>query len=255
MSEKTARKFRDHERMPSQHKLPREYRTRIDLFEDVWPEVQRKLENEPALKAVTLFDWLQQTQPGDFPDSTRRTFGRRVAQWRSLHGPAKPVFFGQVHHAGRLAASDFTVCNELAVRIAGERFDHTLFHCVLTYSNVESISLCFSESFEALSTGIQKAFHEFGGVPDRHRSDSLSAAVRNHSSKTVFTTRYTALMEHYHCEAERTNTRCANENGDVESSNGHLMDRLNQALLLPNFEGHPPTLVCPGSAVYGSGQV
>ena len=139
MSEKTARKFRDHERMPSQHKLPREYRTRIDPFEDVWPEVQRKLEIEPALKAVTLFDWLQQTQPGDFPDSTRRTFGRRVAEWRSLHGPAKPVFFGQVHHAGRLAASDFTVCNELAVRIAGERFDHTLFHCVLTYSNVESI--------------------------------------------------------------------------------------------------------------------
>ena len=45
MSEKTARKFRDHELMPSQHKLPREYRTRIDLFEDVWPEVQRKLEN------------------------------------------------------------------------------------------------------------------------------------------------------------------------------------------------------------------
>jgi len=39
-------------------------------------------------------------------------------------------------------------------------------------------------------------------------------------------------MNYYHCEAERTNARCANENGDVESSNGHLKDRIDQALLL-----------------------
>jgi hypothetical protein len=51
--------------------------------------------------------------------------------------------------------------------------------------------------------------------------------------------RYAALMDHYDCEAERTNARCANENGDVESSNGHLKDRIEQALLLRgsrNFE-------------------
>jgi len=157
MTEKTARKYRDDERLPSQRKTARNYRTRIDPFEEVWAEVQQKLEAEPALKAITLFDWLQQTDPGRFPDSMRRTFERRVAQWRSLHGPGKTVFFSQIHHAGRLAASDFTVCNELGVRIAGERFEHTLFHCVLTYSNVESVSLCFSESFEALSHGIQEA--------------------------------------------------------------------------------------------------
>src|SRR5690606_36758964 len=102
-------------------------------------------------------------------------FERRVAQWRSLSGPGKPVMFEQVHHPGRLTASDFTVMNDLGVRIAGQRFDHTLFHCVLTYSNTESVSLCFSESFEALSAGIQKAFWEFGGVPQRHRTDSLTA--------------------------------------------------------------------------------
>ena len=133
---------------------------------------------------------------------------------------------------GRLAASDFTVCNELGVKIAGQRFDHTFFHCVLTYSNVESVSLCFSESFESLSAGIQKAFWEFGGVPERHRSDSLAAAVRNHTSRRELTERYAALMSYYSCEAERTNARCANENGDVESSNGHLKDRIEQALLL-----------------------
>ena len=232
MTEKTARKYRDDERLPSEQKTARNYRTRVDPFEDVWAEVQRKLAGEPALKAVTLFEWLQQTDPGRFPDSTRRTFERRVAQWRSLYGPGKTVFFSQIHHPGRLAASDFTVCNELGVKIAGERFDHTLFHCVLTYSNVESVSLCFSESFEALSQGIQKAFWEFGGVPLRHRTDSLSAAVRNHSSRKTLTDRYAALMDHYRCEAERTNARCANENGDVESSNRHIKDRIDQALLL-----------------------
>jgi len=232
MTEKTARKYRDDGRLPSERKTARNYRTRVDPFEDVWAEVQRKLEGEPALKAVTLFEWLQQTNPGRFPDSTRRTFERRVALWRSLYGPGKTVFFSQIHHPGRLAASDFTVCNELGVKIAGERFDHTLFHCVLTYSNVESVSLCFSESFEALSQGIQKAFWEFGGVPLRHRTDSLSAAVRNHSSRKTLTDRYAALMDHYRCEAERTNARCANENGDVESSNRHIKDRIDQALLL-----------------------
>ena len=39
-------------------------------------------------------------------------------------------------------------------------------------------------------------------------------------------------MQYYDCEAERTNARCANENGDVESANGHIKDRLDQALLL-----------------------
>jgi len=232
MSEKTARKYRDDERLPSERKTARDYRTRVDPFEEVWDEVQQRLEAEPKLKAKTLFDWLQQDYVGRFSDSTRRTFERRVAKWRSLHGPGKAVFFSQIHHPGTLAASDFTVCNELRVTIAGARFDHTLYHCVLTYSNVESVSLCFSESFEALSAGIQKAFWEFGGVPQRHRSDSLAAAVRNHSSRKTLTDRYATLMQHYDCEAERTNARCANENGDVESANGHIKDRLDQALLL-----------------------
>ena len=232
MDDKTARHYRDDDRLPSQRKKPRDYRTRTDPFADVWGEVQQRLEAEPQLKAKTLFEWLQQTQPGAFPDSTRRTFERRVATWRSLYGPGKTVYFEQLHHPARLAASDFTVMNSLNVKIAGTRFDHSLFHCVLTYSNVESVSLCFSESFEALSEGIQKAFWEFGGVPQRHRTDSLSAAVKNHSSRKTLTDRYAALMEHYGCEPERTNARCANENGDVESANGHIKDRIDQGLLL-----------------------
>ena len=232
MDEKTARDYRDDQRLPSQRKTPRDYRTRLDPFEVVWDEVQVRLEAEPKLQAKSLLEWIQKKYPGKFPDSTKRTFERRVATWRSLQGPGKPVMFEQVHPPGRLAASDFTVMNDLRVTIARHRFDHTLFHCVLTYSNLESVSLCFSESFEALSTGIQKAFWEFGGVPQRHRTDSLSAAVNNHSDRKTHTARYQALMDHYSTQPEKTNARCAHENGDVESSNGHLKNRVDQALLL-----------------------
>ena len=232
MDKKTARSYRDDGRLPSQRKTTRSYRTRVDPFADVWVDVEQQLRCEPRLKAKTLFDDLQRQHPGEFDDSTRRTFERRVANWRAIHGPDKTVFFPQDHHPGRFAASDFTVCNSLGVKIAGAVFKHTLFHCVLTYSNVESVSLCFSESFEALSEGIQNAFWQFGGVPIQHRTDSLSAAVRNHSDRTTLTTRYSALMDHYGCAAQKTNARCANENGDVESQNGHLKDRIDQALLL-----------------------
>ena len=165
ISKKTARKYRDDDRLSSQRKLTRNYRTRIDPFVEVWGEVQARLEAEPKLKAYTLFEWLQRTYPEQFPDSTQRTFERRVSKWRALHGPGKNVIFPQEHYPGRLAANDFTVCNELNVKIAGQRFEHTFVHCTLTFSNIESVSLCFSESFEAPSTGIQKAFANLEECP------------------------------------------------------------------------------------------
>ena len=130
MDEKTARHYRDDDRLPSERKRPRTYRTRIDPFAGVWDEVQSRLEAEPRLQAKTLFQWLQDSYPGLYPDSTRRTFERRVRKWRSMHGPGKPVMFPQVHHPARLAASDFTVMNELHVTIAGVSFEHMLYHCV-----------------------------------------------------------------------------------------------------------------------------
>ena len=46
-------------------------------------------------------------------------------------------------------------------------------------------------------------------------------------------------MDHYDSQAERTNARCANENGDVESSNGQLKDRIDQALMLRGSRDFP----------------
>ena len=69
--------------------------------------------------------------------------------------------------------------NDLHVTLAGRPFDHMVYHLVLTYSNWETATICFSESFESLSQGLQNALWELGGVPQMHRTDRLSAAVNN----------------------------------------------------------------------------
>ena len=232
MSEKTARHYRDHPTLPSGRKIPRKYRTRTDPFAKVWDEVQAKLQAEPRLLAKTLFDWLRQRHPGQFLDSHRRTFERRVRQWRATNGPGKLAIFRQVHQGGDLAASDFTHMNSLNITIARQPFDHMVYHFVLTYSNWESVSICLSESFEALSDGLQNALHELGGVPRRHRSDSLTAAVNNHSATREFQTRYRDLLAHYGLTGQRINARQAHENGDAESSHGHFKTAVDQALFL-----------------------
>lgn len=232
MDDKTARKYRDRTSLPSETISPREWRTRSDPFAEVWPEVQARLTAEPRLRAFTLFGWLQDRFPGRFPDSQRRTFERRVRDWRGLHGPNQSVMFPQIHDPGGLAASDFTSMNSLGVTIARQPFNHLLYHLTLTYSNWEFVSVCFSESFEAVSSGLQQALWQLGGVPRRHRSDSLSAAVNNLSEDREFRGRYRDLMAYYQIEPQRTNARQPNENGDVESLNGHLKMVVEQGLLL-----------------------
>jgi hypothetical protein len=88
------------------------------------------------------------------------------------------VIFEQVHTPGERAQSDFTHMSDLDITIAGEPFPHLIYHFVLTYSNVEAVTLCFSESFEALAEGIEHALWQLGGVPQLHRTDHLTATVR-----------------------------------------------------------------------------
>lgn len=233
MDEKTARKYRELKALPStQVPAQRTYRTRIDPFAAVWQEVQKRLEAESDLQAKTLFDWLKGEHPGQFSDSQRRTFERRVLHWRATSGPTRGVMFRQVHFGGDLAASDFTSMNSLGITILGRRFEHLAYHFVLTYSNWESVTVCGSESFESLSEGLQNAFWELGGVPQRHRSDSLSAAVNNLSTRREFQARYRHLLDHYGTAGERINVRQPHENGDSESSHGHFKNAVDQALLL-----------------------
>jgi len=51
-------------------------------------------------------------------------------------------------------------------------------HFVLTVSNWETCNICFSESFESLSEGLQHRLWLLGGVPLQHQTDRLTAAGR-----------------------------------------------------------------------------
>ena len=232
MDRKTAAKYRELGRLPSEVAQPHTWRAREDPFEEVWPEVYEQLEQSPRLKAKTLFEWLKRKYPGRFEEGQLRTFQRGVKRWRATLGPAKEVFFSQVHHPGRLCASDFTQMTGLNVTIEGQRFEHLVYHFVLTYSNWETVTVCFSESFEALSEGLQNALWELGGVPERHRSDRMSSAVNNLSAAKDFTQRYEGLLKHYGMQGEKIEAGKANENGDAESSHRWFKEAVEQALLL-----------------------
>src|SRR4051794_9966181 len=148
MDDKTARKYRRLNQLPSEVGMEHAWRTRPDPFAEVWPQLQEQLALNPGLEAKTLFEALQRQHPGRFADGQLRTLQRRLKQWRAVQGPAKEVFFAQVHQPGRLGASDFTHCTELGVTIAGTPFPHLIYHFVLTYSNWETGTICFSESLE-----------------------------------------------------------------------------------------------------------
>jgi len=232
MDEKTARKYIKTCKLPSELKKDRTWRTRPDPFADIWEEVRKRLSANPGFEAKTLFDDLQDRFPGRFSDGQLRTLQRRVKQWRALEGPSKEIFFPQVHRPGELAQSDFTHMGELGITIAGQPFEHLLYHFVLTYSNWETGNICFSESFESLSEGLQDALWELGGVPQAHQTDRLTAAVHKELHPDEFTQRYQALLEHYGLAGRKTQAASPNEDGDIEQRNYRLKKAVHQALLL-----------------------
>ncbi len=232
MDRKSARKYRDLGQLPNEARQPRSWRTWPDALADVWPAVAEQLQREPRLQAKTLWEWLQRTYPGQYPESMRRTFERRVRQWKGLHGSAKEVFFAQEHAPGRLAASDFTSMNDLQVTIGGVPFPHLLYHFVLTCSNWEHVTLCFGEDFASLSTGLQNALWALGAAPERHRTDRLTLAVHHDGHAEQFPAKYRALLAHYGLHAEATNPASGHENGDVESAHRHFKEAVEQALWL-----------------------
>jgi len=232
MDEKTARKYTKLGKLPSELKKPHTWRTRKDPFEQVWDQIQTQLELIPGLEAKTLFEDLQRRYPGRFADGQLRTLQRRVKTWRAVKGPAKQIFFPQVHHPGQLCASDFTSMNKLGITINGSSFDHLVYHFVLTYSNWETGSVCFSESFESLSQGLQNALWQLGAVPQMHRTDCLSTAVHKTDHPEQFTRRYQDLLDHYKITGCKTNPASPHENGDVEQSHYRFKKAVEQALLL-----------------------
>ena len=212
------------------------WRTRKDPFETVWKnEVVPLLDKSPYLQARTLLEDLQKKYPDQYSNEMLRTLQRRVRHWRSISGPEQEIIFRQNHPPGWQGMSDFTNANSLGVLIQGASFEHLLYHYRLVYSRWEYVSVVSGgESFSALAEGLQNALWQSGGVPETHRTDSLSAAYKNCSDKKKeeFTEDYTALCAHYGMEPTRNNKGVAHENGAIESSHGDLKNRIDQALML-----------------------
>ena len=230
MCEKSARKYLKSGLLPSETRVPRHWRTREDPFDDVWDEVEKVLNLQPELKAKTLFEDLEKKYPERFVPGQLRTLQRKVKDWRLSQGQSKHVIFEQVHFPGVRCQSDFSSMNDLKITLNHQPFEHLLYHFVLTYSNWESVSICFSENFEALAEGLSKALKALGGVPQIHQTDQLGAVKQ--IGKADFQRRYTHLMGHFGLVAETTNPYSPHENGDIEQAHHQLKRTLDQALLL-----------------------
>lgn len=229
-----AYRFEQDSRLPTQKKAPRG-RRRPDPLAGLWDdEVLPMLNSAPGLRPVAIFEELCRRHP-DLGAGTRRTLERRIRAWRAAHGPERDVIFRQEHPPGRMGLSDFTDVTELGVTVAGEILDHRLYHFRLPFSGFEHAHVVLGgESFVALAEGLQNALWALGGVPEQHRSDSLSAAFRNLGPDTRedLTVRYEAFCAHYGMTPTRNNPGVAHENGSIESAHGHLKRALADALLL-----------------------
>ena len=232
MSVRTAGTYERLAQLPSQRTQPRTYRTRPNPFAADWPWIVRQLERDAALQATTLFALLGALHPGRYQATQLRTLQRQVATWRAQYGPGHEVIFPQNHLPGVDAQSDFTRMAALAVTVGGVPFPHLVFHLVLSYSNVEAIRLCFSESFEALGEGLEHCLWHLGGVPQRHRTDHLSAAIAplDADGHALAKGRYAALLRHYGMEPTTNTLGVAHENGDVEQAHYRFKEAVDQAL-------------------------
>ena len=221
-------------RLPSQKKPPRG-RRRPDPLAGVWiSDIVPMLEAAPGIRAVAVFGEIVRRHP-ELGEGVRRTLERRIRTWRALNGPEQEVIFRQQHPPGRMGLSDFTDMADLSITIAGEPLDHRLYHFRLAFSGFEHAGVVLGgESFVALAEGLQNALWALGGVPEQHRSDSLSAAFRNLApdAQADLTQRYEALCAHYGMTPTRNNPGVAHENGSIESPHGHLKKVIEDELLL-----------------------
>lgn len=234
MSERTARTWRDSGKLPSETERKRDWRTRADPFEDLWPEAEALLASDPGLQAKTVFEELQRRHPGRLRQGQLRTLQRRFRDWRARQGPDREVYFDQEREPGVQCQSDFTNMGKLAVTIRGERYPHLVYRFVLSYSNWEHVEIAGSETFEALAGGLQESLWELGGVPREHRTDNLSAATHElrQTGGREFNRVYQEFLAHYGLEASRNWPGNAHENGDVESAHGHFKTAVEQRLRL-----------------------
>ena len=235
MSRTTARNYLRQDDVMEQRQAPHTWRTREDPLEAVWPQALAMLRQAPELEAKALFEHLAQRHPGGVKDGLLRTFQRRVRAWRLVEGPEKEVFFTQDHKPGEELAVDWTDMGDLGIMIEGKTLAHKLFHAVLPYSNWEWAVRAHSESTLSLRGGLKATLGRLGRVPRQLLTDHSSTAthqLKRDGAERGFNAEYLGICAHYGIEPRTINVARPQENGDCESSHGHLKRRIRQHLLL-----------------------
>lgn len=241
ISVRSGREIESNRHHTSKLKKPRCYKTRRSPVDDVWAsDLEPMLRNNPDLQPRTLLIYLQRTYLDDqgkpvYTHSVERTLQRKVARWLALNGKPKEIMFPQEHIPGQQALSDFSHLNDIDIVINGEKLKHMLYHFRLVYSKWSYIKIVQTgESMQALSEGLQEALFSLGGAPKEHRTDSLSAAFKNLSqdAKQDLTDKYEELCAYFNMTPTRNNKGVSHENGSVESSHGHIKNRIKQELIL-----------------------
>ncbi len=142
------------------------------------------------------------------------------------------MIFRQSVPAGHQGLSDFSH-PRTAVTLAGEPFDHLLYQFRLAFSGWRDVHIVRGEeSYSALADGLQTALYQLVGVPEEHRTDSLSAAYANNTEKRDLTQSYEALCQHDSMKPNANNLGASHENGAVETAHGALKHRIDQAIKL-----------------------
>ncbi len=232
MDVKTARKYISSGQLPTDMKASHTWQTRTDVFAEHWDEIERMLQASPRLQGKTVMTYLIKKYPDSYQQKHLRTLQRRIRDWRATKGSSQPVIFRQDIKPGKQSQSDYTCMNDLNITIHGQIFKHLLFHFMLPYSRWESVYLCFSESFDTLVLGYEKAIWELGCVAPEHRTDNLTAATQVMGSRREFTERWQQFMSHYGVTPTTNNPGVSHENGSIEKSHDTLKNAIEQELML-----------------------
>lgn len=235
MSRSSANKYLNSGKLPSELKKPRTGRTRTNPFEFIHEEIKKMISENSKLEATSLLPYLQEKYPDKYSDGMLRSLQRRFKEIRLELNNNREVFFDQDHRPGKKMQLDWTWCNQLSITIQGKDFKHKLCHCVLTYSSWEWATICLSESYLSLAQGFQSAIRKLGKAPEILQTDNSSAAthqISNDKLTRAFNQRYLEFTEHHGVTPTTSNVAKPNENGCVESLNGHLKNRMEQALIL-----------------------
>jgi transposase InsO family protein len=217
---------------PAIRPMKRGWVTRHNPFEKIKHEIEELFLVNPTLEATSLLDYFMEKYPDRFHSGQLRTLQRYLKVLRAEIGPAKEIIFPQEHRPGELSASDFTNMNDLGVTIGGGKFDHLLYHFVLTYSNWEWGRICFSESLESLRAGLKECLFRLGGVSKEHLTDNLTAAVHNIHNPGTFKDRYQEILSAFGMMGRTIQPGCPHENGDIEQRHYRLKKAVDQGLML-----------------------